>query len=245
MAMAYRSSIAANGTSTTVTTLTPTLPTGWAAGDLVAFCISIGANFTSPTNPAGWTTRYDTNGDSTGRTILAYRTMQTGDAAPTFSWTGTGKWAYTGICAQPAAGSQAVLLAPGAPTVSATSTSHTPPSYAAGASTGMSILMSGYRGSINQATAITSTAPTNWTEPASDADTSTAINTTTATRQVASWHAYRTGQTGTVTPAAYTTSVTALSNKYHLFVVETAPAEFMPPSPDVYQSAAVYRAHYW
>lgn len=245
MALSYRSSSSANGAAATVSTITPTLPAGWAQNDIVYFCISIGVNFTAPATPAGWTTRVDTNSGATGRTFLAYRTMQTGDTNPVFSWTTAGKWAWTGICVQPAAGQIAVHSGQATPTINATNTSHTSPAFDAGALTGCSILMTGYRGGANVATAITTTPPTNWTEPASTADTSTATGTTTALRQVASWHAYRSGQTGTITPGAQTASATAVANLYHAFAVETAPSTFLPPPPYRYGRAAQFRAHYW
>jgi hypothetical protein len=243
VALSYRSSSAANGGAATVATITPTLPTGWAANDIVYFCISIGVNFTAPVNPSGWTTRNDLNSDSTGRTIFAYRTMQNGDAAPTFSWTTAGKWAWTGICVQPTAGQAATHLTLSGPTVNATNTTHTSPALSAGASTGCSVLLTGYRGGANAATAITTTPPTNWTEPATNADTSTATGTTSALRQVASWHAYRSGQTGNITPGAQTVSATAVANLYHAFAVETSP--FLPDPPLIVQQAAITRANYW
>jgi hypothetical protein len=245
VALSYRSSSSANGGAATVSTLTPTLPTGWVANDLVYFIISIGAVFTSPVDPNGWATRYDTNSDSTGRTILAYRTMTTGNSPPQFNWTGAGKWAYTGICIQPAAGQQASHSGLSGPTVNAPATSHTSPSFAAGALSGCSVLLTGYRGGSNAATAITTTPPTNWTEPASNADTSTATGTQSSVRQIAAWHSYRSGQTGTISPGAQTASVTAVANLYHAFAIEQAPVSFLPDVPIVLQYAALVRAHFW
>jgi hypothetical protein len=247
MALAWRSSNAANGGTAQVATLTPTLPTGWANNDLVYILMSIGANFTAPVDPAGWTCAYQTNSDSTGRTVFAYRTMQTGDTNPVFSWTTGGKWAYSTICIQPAAGQQAAHSGLSGPTVNATATSHTSPAFAAGALSGISVLMTGYRGSTNVATAISTTAPTNWTEPATLADTSTAAGTTAGTRQVASWHSYRVAQTGTITPGAQTASVTALANLYHAFAIEQAPVTnvSIPVPTRVFQYSALTRAHSW
>lgn len=247
MPLSYRSSSAANGGAATVSTITPTLPTGWSVNDLVVFIISIGANYTSPVDPAGWSVRHDTNGDSTGRTILASRTMQAGDTAPVFSWTGTGKWAWTGICIQPAAGQLAVHSGTTGPTVDATAATHTSPAFAAGGLTGASVLLTGYRAGANAATAITTTPPTNWTEPATNADTSTATGTNAASRQVAAWHSYRLAQTGTITPGAQTVSATALANLYHVFAEEqSSPAvSFLPYDPYVLQRVALDRSLYW
>lgn len=243
MALSYRSSSAGNGGAATVATLTPTMPTGWASYDLIYFIFSIGVVYTSPVDPAGWTVRHDTNSDTTGRTILAYRSMRTGDTAPAFSWTTAGKWAYTGICIQPGAGQMITHRALTGPTVNATATSHTSPAVSAGSLSGVSVLLTGYRAGANAATAITTTAPLNWTEPATNADTSTATGTSSALRQVASWHAYRTGQTGTVTPVAQTTSATAVANLYHAFATEDAPV--VDPPLTLVKFGALDRAHYW
>jgi hypothetical protein len=247
VALSYRSTSAANGAAATVTTITPTLPTGWAANDLVYFCISIGSNFSTPTFPSGWTTRSDANADSTGRTILAYRTMVTGDANPIFSWTtGAGKWAWTGIAIQPAAGQQAVHSGIATDFDNATATSHTSPAFAAGAATGISVLMTGYRAGANATTAVNTTPPTNWTEGTTGgtSDTSTNIGGTSGTRQVASWYGYRSGQTGTITPGAQTVTATAVANLYHVFAVEAA-FTFLATPPRVIQSAAVHRSVTW
>lgn len=247
MALSYRSSSAANGGSAAVATTTCNLPTGWAAGDLVYFLITVGTNSTSHNTPTGWTVRNDLNAASDSRTVLAYRTLQTGDTDPVFTWTNNGKWVWTGICIQPAAGATAAHSGLATPTLAAANTTHTSPAYAAGAVTGMSILMSGYRAAVNGATAITTTPPTNWTEPASNADNSTAVGTTTNTRQVASWHSYWAGQTGTVTPGSQTISVSSPANLYHVFAEEQGGggAAFLPAAPIMINQAAIVRAHYW
>lgn len=245
MALSYRSSIAVNGGAATVTTLTPTLPTGWAANDLIYFCFSIGSTLAGQVTPAGWTTAWTANSDATGFTLFAYRTMQTSDTAPAFSWTNLGKWAYTGICIQPAAGQLATHSGLAGPTVNATATSHTSPAFAAGALSGCSVLLTGYRGGSNTATGVTTTAPTNWTEPASNADTTTAAGTTSALRQMAAWHAYRLAQTATITPTAQTASITAVANLYHAFAIETSATPFLPPKPMLFRRIATFRSNDW
>lgn len=245
MALSYRSSSAANNAGTTVSTVTVTLPTGWAANDIIYIVCSVGSVYTSPVDPAGWTVTHTTNSDSTGRTFLARREMTGGESNPVFSWTTAGKTAWTAICVQPAAGQRAVHTGLAGPTVNATATSHTSPAFAAGVVTGCSILLTGYRGGSNTATGVATTPPTNWTEPASNADTTTATGTTSALRQVAAWHAYRSGQTGTITPGAQTASITAVANLYHAFASEQPPLAFLPPAPFLFRRAAVFRAHYW
>jgi hypothetical protein len=131
------------------------------------------------------------------------------------------------------------------PTINATGTSHTSPAFAAGALSGISVLLTGYRGGSNTATGVTTTPPTNWTEgTAPNGDVTTASGTTSALRQVASWHAYQSAQTGTVTPGAQTASITAVANLYHAFAVEV-PLVAAPVSLNVYTQAALTRAHYW
>jgi hypothetical protein len=243
VALSYRSS-SSTQSATAVATVTPTLPTGATTNDLVYIGCSVNGVDTSPSDPAGWIVRHDTNSDSSGRSFLAYRTLQAGDGNPVFSWTGTGKTAWTAICIQPAAETQAVHSGLATPTINATNTSHTSPAFAAGAATGISVLLTGYRAGSNGATGITTTPPTNWTEPASNADTTTASGTSSALRQVASWHAYQTGQTGTITPGAQTASLTALANLYHAFAVEQTPVSAPVPTR-VFQQAAQIRAHYF
>lgn len=247
MALSYRSS-SSTQSSTAVQTVTPTLPTGATTNDIVYICCSVNGVYTSPVDPAGWTVRHDTNGDTTGRTFLAYRTLEAGDANPVFSWTGAGKTAWTAICIQPAGGQQAVHSGLAGPTINATATSHTSPAFAAGALSGISVLLTGYRAGGNGSTGITTTPPTNWTEgTAPNGDVTTAAGTTSALRQVASWHAYQTGQTGTITPGAQTASITALANLYHAFAVEQAPPVLVtaPVAIDMFTQAALTRAHYW
>lgn len=245
MALSYRSSSSANGGSATVQTITPTLPVGWAANDLVCFVISIGAAFTNLINPNGWNVRSDIYTDSTGRSILASRTMQTGDTNPVFSWTTAGKWAWTGICLQPAIDSLAIYAGLATPTGDGSALGHTAGAFAAGGLTGASVLLTGYRAGANAATAITTTAPANWTEPASNADTSTAAGTTSGTRQVAAWHAYQLAQTGTITPGSATSSVVALATDYHVFAIEQAPLNFLPPPPFQFGRVANFHAFYY
>jgi hypothetical protein len=242
VALAYRASSAANNAGTTVSTVTVTLPTGTAANDLVYIVCSVGAVYTSPVDPAGWATSHNTNSDATGRTFIAYKTIASADTNPVFSWTGAGKTAYTAITLQPTAGLQGIHAGFIGPTVNATATSHTSPAYVAGAQSGASVLLTGYRGGANVATAITTTPPTGWTEPASNADTSTATGTTAATRQVAAWHAYNLAQTGTITPGAQTVSATAVANLYHAFAIE---GSFLATPPTVISRGAIYNSFYW
>lgn len=243
MALSYRTSSSAQS-ATAVATLTTTLPSGWAEGDVVYIVCSVNGVYTSPVDPAGWTVRHDTNQDTTGRSFLAYRTMQGGNTDPVFSWTGTGKTAWTAICLQPAAGQQAIHSGMATPTIAATAISQTSPAFAAGGLSGASVLLTGYREGANTATGVTTTPPTNWTEPASNADVTTASGSTSALRQVSAWHAYRLAQTGTITPGAQTVSATSVANLYHVFAVEQALVS-APVAVNVFQQAALVRAHYW
>jgi hypothetical protein len=66
-------------------------------------------------------------------------------------------------------------------------------------------------------------------------------------RQVASWHAYRAAQTGTITPGAQTASVTAVANLYHAFAIEQTPPPLVsvPVKTFMVNHAALDRAHNW
>lgn len=221
MAVSFRGATSANGAGATATSVTPTLTgTSWAAGDLVLINIAVG-NTGSFTFPAGWTEIFDTSnaGSAAFTTGIAYRVMQAGDTDPAITFSGTaGKWAWTAIALQPGTGEVIFVDANGtAKSDTTTATTHTANATTAVSSNVTSVILSSYRASANAATAITTTPPTNWTEP-TGGDTSTATGTTTATRQISTAVSYRTGQSGTVTPGSETTSVSTTANVYNVLV---------------------------
>jgi len=74
----------------------------------------------------------------------------------------------------------------------------------------------------NGATAIATTPPTDWTEPA-NGDSSTASGTNANSREVATSVSTRADQTGTITPGAETivggiANGTVTANLYHIFI---------------------------
>lgn len=213
------------------------LPTGWQPGDVVFIVLCNGASLSSYTSTGGdWTfltaAGNQNNGGAAMTSNVCYRTMQSGDTWPLGSsgggvgieWSSSGRYSVVAVCVQPDVGDGTLTVASAAsPTIGSTAaTTFTAPSYSAGADTGLSLLLNAARAFNNGSTAITHTAPTNWTEP-TNADSSTASGTNAASRQVATSGSGRTGQTGTISPGAATFAgagspgnVTA--NLYHLFI---------------------------
>jgi len=229
VALAFRAASGGQLAGTTLTSQVITLPTGTATNDIVYFVITIGAVSSAPV-ATGWNPTITTNATAVESTIVGYRSIQSGDTDPTVTWTTAGKVAWTAITFQPAATMMGSHLGFGTILNTGTTlTTRTANTFAAGADTGVSILLTGSRGSGNVATAVTTVQPTNWLEPA-NGDFSTATGTTTATRQVAAHVSYRLAQTGTITPGAQTNTPTAYAIVHHAFA-EEVPAP--PPSEPV------------
>lgn len=85
MATSHRSATAGAGVASA--SITPTLPTGWQPGDIVAITSGHVGGAAIGT-PAGWTAGAAERLDSTVRSRLWYRKMQVGDTAPTFTSVG-------------------------------------------------------------------------------------------------------------------------------------------------------------
>lgn len=231
MALSTRAASGGQNGSTSVASQAVTFPTGTTTNDLVYVIISVNASTSSPA-ATGWTCT-SINQSTTHSLIIAYRTILAGDTAPTITWTGSGKAAWTAVTLQPAAGQQAAHSGFGTAVNTGTAaTSHTPPSYAAGAASGASVLLNAFRTGANGATGVTTTAPTNWTEP-TNGDQTTAV--TTGARQVAAEVSVRTGQTGTITPGSETITVSSSAILQHAFAVEQA----APPTVDAGADASV------
>jgi hypothetical protein len=241
--------------SATTSPITITFPTGTTTSDLVYVVFSMNSVLATLTTPTGWTSLVtnatqangDRNATGAGTGWLFCRTIQAGDAAPSFTIGGTaGKYSWVAITLQPPTGQTVVHSGQATPTASgAGATSHTPPAFAAGGATGVSVLLNAWRGSGNVATAVATTPPANWAEPLT-ADFSTAVGTTSALRQAAAQVSAQTGQTGTITPGTQTTSVAAFGvPMYHAFAVGQTAATFLPKAPYVINHAALVRAHYW
>lgn len=226
MALSLRGTAASGGNqgATTATSQAITLPTGTTTNDLVYFVISIGATGVTGAAAAGWTlVTTDLGATPAATAIVGYRTIQAGDLAPTVTWTGAGKVAWSAIALAPASGKQAVHS--GFATVlsgTTTATSRTPNSYAAGAASGASVILNAHRASATATTAIATTPPTNWTEPTTG-DQSTSVGNTSTTRQVSTEVSYRLAQTGTIAPGSEAVSPTSFSVVSHAFAVEQDP----------------------
>lgn len=220
----FRSASAGNGGANNVTSYPTTLPTGWQAGDLVIYEVTIGHSNGSLNSLTGWTI-YDAQDQNTGgaghATGIAYRVMQAGDASPTFTSPQSAKYAWSAICIQPGAG-ETLALEASQPAVAQNTTGSTTlvaPNSGTATGTDVSVLFYGCRAIANSATAINVTAtPSGWTE---GADSSTAAGTTTATRQSQSAVAYKDNATGTQTPGTGTLNVSATQNGYQLLVKPT------------------------
>lgn len=71
--------------TTTVTSHTPTLPSGWAQRDLlIAFGVDSGVITGTWTSPAGWTEVFDTSGR-----FVSWKLAASGETNPTFTSSGT------------------------------------------------------------------------------------------------------------------------------------------------------------
>lgn len=228
MALSFRAASGGQGAAAVISPITVTLPTGWAANDLIYLSVSMAID-TNPsfTTPTGWSIASAWTGEATGVNggIVFYRTMQSGDTLTSVTFSGTGgKYAWVMIALQPGAGATAVHSGAATPTVVATaSTTHTAPAYAAGADTGVSVLMFATKASTNTGLVVSETAvPTSYTLPTNGAQSTNTGNQATQ-RQVAAHVNYRTGQTGTITPGAATiTCNTAAVHDIinHLFAIE-------------------------
>jgi hypothetical protein len=212
--------VAASGASSTSTsgTVATTLPTGATTGDVCVLQIAqLGLGAEAIT---GWTSLRDTanNTAPTYQYTILYRVLQAGDTAP--SYTSGGKSAWTMIAFRPTAGSGLTfgIAADADATDSTSGTTITPPALTT-AATVTSVLLTGGRAVGTGATAITSTPPTNWTEP-TNGDQSTATGTTTALRQIFAEVSYRLAQTGTITPGAITASASSNKSATHVLLSE-------------------------
>lgn len=241
MALSTRAASGGQNGSTAVASQAVTFPTGTTTNDLVYVIISVNAVATNPA-AAGWTCSVVSNATTTHSLIIAYRTIQAGDAAPTITWTGTDKASWVAVTLQPAAGQQAAHSGFGTVVNTGTAaTTHTPPSFAAGAASGASVLLNVFRTGANGATGVTTTPPTNWVEPA-NGDQTTAI--TAGARQVAAEVSVQAAQTGTITPGSETITVSSSGILQHAFAVEQTPVS-TPVGLTVLSQAALVRASYW
>jgi hypothetical protein len=246
MAATFRSGSSGQGATGTGTSYATTLPTGWAAGDLVLVVLSVGTLLAAGFNAlTGWTRSHagdQNSGGGTHTTGIFYRVMQAGDTAPTFTSAGGGKWAWAAIAIQRGVNEILSIDVDTTPVITTVAnTTLIAPSAATATGTDLSVLLYGCRESATSVTLINATAPTNWTEAA---DNGTATGTTAATRQVEACCDYRAGVTGTVTPAAGTLNVSSTQNAYHFLIKVTAASVFTARQPFM-RTQAVRRSYFW
>lgn len=243
----FRAASAGNGGTDTLVNYSVTLPTGWQAGDLVLVQITIGALPTTGLNGlAGWTITHATDqnsGGATHTTGVAARIMQSGDTNPVFTGSGGGKWAWSAVAVQPAAGEALSIGADAAVKLTTTtSTTLAAPNSTTTTTTDVSILFYGLRASTSGATAINAAAPTGWTE---GAESSTAVGTNNATRQVSSMVAYKNSAAGAQVPGTGTVNISVCQNAYHYRITgAVAPTPLAPPVT-VVNDGALIQSHYW
>jgi hypothetical protein len=213
--------------TTTSGTVTPTLPTGWAAGDFAVLMLTEGAITAGTLAPTGWTSVRE--GDVTVsvnyHTFIAYRSLQAGDTIPAITIAAKGSWVC--IAFRPGSGNTLSYETDSDATDLGAGTSITPPAITptAGFANDVSVLLTTGRATTAAATAVTSVPPTGWTEP-TNGDISTAAGTTNALRQVFCEVSYKLIATGTQTPGAITNNASggASVSATHLIIRETAPS---------------------
>ena len=105
MALTFRSASGANGGSSSASSFATTLPTGWAAGDLVVVGASM-SNAGTFSAVTGWTldNQAQNSGSAAFNSATYYRIMQAGDTAPTIANSSAGKYTWVAAAFTPGAG---------------------------------------------------------------------------------------------------------------------------------------------
>lgn len=214
--MAIQLRAATNG-SASAASFTPTLPTGNQPGDFCAFIIRVGATGQTLSQTGGtgtWTLQYNTSDSSGGYTYaVAWRVLQSGDTAPTFSWTTSNAYTYSIIGLYSDTGKTlntdawAIEL-----DTTTSSNSVTPNAVTASGSGEASVILTCARAATETVpTSFTYTPPSGWTLPANgDQWTGSANSRFSAV-------VYQLGLSGTVTPGAE--SLTDSSSGAYFFSV--------------------------
>jgi hypothetical protein len=239
-----RGRLAGNNGSTTGTTISPSLTTGWTgaapqAGDLVfivgAAGFPSGSTWSQTAGTGTWTFR-NAGANNTGgshNTFCAYRLFTGGETAPTFTYAGsagTTMWALIAIA--PSAAGQ-VLAVDSWSTDSIVTTlanAFTPNSAAVSAGTdSVSVILTSARAGANLAAAITPTPPSGWTGATSGADYSGFAGGASSRANIAATCSQIGSLTGTVAPGSESlASATTLgATLFHALLKET-PAATLP-----------------
>jgi hypothetical protein len=255
VAIAPRCALSGSGSASAIT---PAL-TGWTniggpsgtapvAGDIVFITGSLNAASltVSQSGGTGTWTLHTTGESQTGLTsFAAFRVFDGTETSPSFIYGTSKRFSWAMIALAPDAANTIsidVWATTNIDTVAATT--HTANAATAAGSGECSLILGDDISSANGTSAMVFTAPTNWTLPASASATNTG---TASTKGYGSSIAYRTGQSGTVTPVAETMTGGTVggntqANMYHVLVMETAA---LPPSRPLVISQAIKRAAYY
>jgi hypothetical protein len=240
----HRASTGGLNETATTTSVATSFPAGTTTGDLVVIIVNVASGSSVFNAVTGWT--LDDNHqnfiNSNLTTGVYHRVIQAGDTAPTITWTGAGKLAWSAFTVMPTGGGTLAVDAQATPNYQGSSTTLAPTAGAATATVNndLSLIVMGARNVGNGATPVTTTAPTNWTKPAS-AENTTTVGTTAALRQVGTTGYYRTQRpTGSVAPgAAAITSGDASYSIYQFLISETAGGGGTTPVSDTDTASAV------
>jgi hypothetical protein len=240
-----RGRLAGNNGSTTGTTISPSLTTGWTgaapqAGDLVFIVGAAGfpsGNTWSQTAGTGTWTFRNAGANNTGgshNTFCAYRLFTGGETAPTFTYggsAGTTMWALIAIAPSAAGQILAVDAWSTDNIVTTLANAFTPNSAAVSAGTdAVSVILTSARAGANLAAAITPTPPSGWTGATSGADYSGFAGGASSRANLAGTCSQIGSLTGTVAPGSESlASATTLgATLFHALLKETSPAAGMP-----------------
>jgi hypothetical protein len=238
MAIAFRGVLASNTSTTASTTVTPAI-TGWtganpAAGDIL-LCICTARTTTastwSQTGGPTWTFKYNNLQDGTAggcQAMAAWRIMQAGDTAPTFTVSTSAPNAYAIIGFTPDAGNTMAIDTWAASNVLTTAASSITPNAATAAGTGeVSVVMVG---EVNAGTGKNSsglTMPSGYTTDGTHSDYVGA----SGQNQYAIGIGGVLGVSGTVTPGAANYGTSSLTGvALHVLLTESSGAAGGPPA---------------
>jgi trimeric autotransporter adhesin len=234
VAIFLRAASADNSGAGTSTTITPTLPAGWQAGDLILIGGATGVLPITQTGGSGsWTIQSSDHiaGSGVLNSFVAWRVMAASDTAPTFTAAGTSvSWDACIALASTSANTMSLSIDVfAANLISGTGlTSFTPGSATAAAAGEASVILTLSRAFTSGVATITYTPPAGWTAPAAGQSQFSSAGQHARIAAVA----YQLGLSGTVTPGAETItdtlSDTFAASVYHALVRELLIPDALP-----------------
>jgi hypothetical protein len=246
MAITYVSGTGATGA--TISSFAVTYPGGYVlqTGDIAVVVCEVNANADTFSQAAGPTytglgaagaIQTDSSGAVLYSTMVAWRMLDTGDIAPTFSCPTANRGGWVIAILRPDINYASAIDATAGPTFGVAGTSFTPPSATAAWNTDASVIILSAKASASGTTAITWTAPGSWT---SQVVGGLAGGASTASNFIGIATRIPVG-TGAVTPGAATTNVSCLagSASYQLLIKEQAGGK------SLLAGQAVKRASLW